>query len=303
MKDASEHSYSDDLSTIMELTDPLGVPWNPINIKGQDFNSMVLYVGFIWDLEHHSVSLLLKKCLKYLSKVHSSLHMANFLCSQKECMSILSTLQHVSFIYKEGQSTLPPFLAFIAKFPNEFSCCHTPKAVNESFHWWEAVLSKSGCSQSLKPHQHIDPDLWVNASTSWGIGIIYSSLWYAWALTPGWKVDGRDIGWAKSMVLELTVLILIDQNFQDCSIVICGNNTGIIGAYDKGRSHNIPCNNTIHWITSCIIPNNIMIIPTYVASSSNRADPISCGILGPPLLHVVLPPALPPELLGLLRNV
>ena len=198
---------------------------------------------------------------------------------------------------------LPPFSVFIAKFPNEFSCHHAPKAVNESLCWWDAILAKSDCSQSLKPHQHIDPDLWVNASTSWGIGIIYSSLWYAWALTPGWKVDGRDIGWAKSMVLELTVLILIDQNFQDCSIVICSDNTGIISTYHKGRSRNIPHNNTICRITSCSIPNNITIIPTYVESLLNRADPISRSILGLPHLCVVSPPALPLELLGLLWNI
>jgi len=184
------YSYPYDLDTVMKLTDPLGIPWHPINTKGQDFRSMVPYLGFIWDLELHSISLSPKKCLKYLSKVRSLLHMTNSLISQKDCMFILGTLQHLSFVYKEGHSTLPPFLVFLAKFPNKFSRCHATKPIFEGLHWWEAVLTKSDCSHSLKPRQPFNPDLWVDASTNWGISIIFSNNWYAWALTPGWKTDG-----------------------------------------------------------------------------------------------------------------
>ena len=122
-------------------------------------------------------------------------------------------------------------------------------------------------------------------------------------LAPGWKSEGRDIGWAKSIALELAVLLLVNLNFRDCSIVIRGDNTGVIGAYDKGRSRNVPRNESICRITSYIVPNNIMIVPTYVASASNRADPISRGILGPSHLRAVSPPALPPELIPFLQNV
>jgi len=297
------YSYPYDLDMVMKLTDPLGIPWHPINTKGQDFRSTVPYLGFVWDLELHSVSLSPKKRLKYLSKVRSLLHTTNSLVSQKDCMSILGTLQHLSFVYKEGRSTLPPFSAFLAKFPNDFSRRHATKPIYESLRWWEAVLTKSDCSRSLKPRQPFDPDLWVDASTNWGIGIIFGDNWYAWALTPGWKTDGRDIGWAESVALELAVLILVDRNFHDCSVIIRSDNTGVIGAYEKGRSRNIPRNDSIRRISSSIVPNNIMIVPTYIASTLNRADPISRGILGPPHLRAVSPPALPPELSGFLRNV
>src|SRR5882672_1172846 len=66
---AITYTYPYDLLTVKHVTDPLGVPWHPIESKGQDFNSTVSYVGFIWDLERHSISLSSKKRLKYLSKV------------------------------------------------------------------------------------------------------------------------------------------------------------------------------------------------------------------------------------------
>jgi len=153
------------------------------------------------------------------------------------------------------------------------------------------------------PCQSIDPDLWVDASTSWGIGVVFSSVWYAWAFIPGWKANGRDIGWAESISLELAVLIIVDHDFHDCSIIIHSDNTGVIGTYDKGSSCNIPHNDSICCITLCIIPNNIMIVPTYVASTSNSVDPISHGILDPSHLCSVSPAAPPPELSGFLWNV
>jgi len=61
-----------------------------------------------------------------------------------------------------------------------------------------------------------------------------------WKLVPGWKFNGRDIGWAESIALELAVLMLVDHGFKDCLITIWGDNTGIIGKFNKGRSLNIP---------------------------------------------------------------
>jgi len=53
--------YSYNLSTILSITNPLGVPWNPVDVKGQDFGSSVPYIAFIWSLDKQSVSLLCKK--------------------------------------------------------------------------------------------------------------------------------------------------------------------------------------------------------------------------------------------------
>ena len=65
----------------------------------------------------------------------------------------------------------------------------------------------------LLPWTAIDPNVWVDASTDWGISVIYGRLWAAWRLKPGWKSEGRDIGWVESVALELTVLWLIRDGY------------------------------------------------------------------------------------------
>jgi len=72
---------------------------------------------------------------------------------------------------------------------------------------------------SLAPHQKLNPDIWANASTSWGIGLIVSDHWASWQLKEGWKSNGRDIGWVESIALEVAVLWAVHAGFHNVTIV------------------------------------------------------------------------------------
>jgi hypothetical protein len=148
-----------------------------------------------------------------------------------------------------------------------------------------------------------DPDVWVDASTSWGVGLVIGGRWAACRLVDGWKHHDRDIGWAEAVALELAVKWLCSAGFSDAEIIIHGDNTGVMGAFDKGRSRNVSRNDTIRRIASYVIPANILIKPIYVASEMNIADPISCGILGLQSLRLECNFELPPELQPFLSHV
>jgi len=111
-------------------------------------------------------------------------------------MAIHGTLQHITFIYRQGCSSLPPFSSFIAKFPNDFTHHHIPRSVTKALMWWEAILQNlSGCC-SLFPHPTIDLDIWVDTSTDWGIGIVLGHLWPPGGSNPvGRRTDVTLVGW------------------------------------------------------------------------------------------------------------
>src|SRR5882724_7134764 len=108
----------------------------------------------------------------------------------------------------------------MSKFSNDYVCHHIPKPVLESLHWWQDILSKPCSSQSLTTRCTVDPDVWVDTSTEWGIGVIIGQEWATWKLIPGWNKEGRDIGWAECIALELAVLIIISQGFTDCHVTV-----------------------------------------------------------------------------------
>ena len=73
-----------------------------VTVKGQDFMPSVIYVGFLWDLQAHTVLLPTNKHVKYLGKVWNFMADVKAKVSRKDVMAIHSTLQHITFVYRQG---------------------------------------------------------------------------------------------------------------------------------------------------------------------------------------------------------
>jgi hypothetical protein len=179
----------------------------------------------------------------------------------RDAASMLGSLQHIAFVYQDSHHTLAPWCSFIAKFPHQFAKHNIPLAVLDSLRWWQALLRNPHASRSLSPHSLLDPDVWVDASTSWGIGLMVGLRWAAWQLCEGWKSHDHDIGWAEAVALELAVRWLCSAGFSDAEIVIHGDNTGVIGAFDKG------CSQMLHAMTQFTVLPHVSFLPI---SSSSR---------------------------------
>jgi len=63
-------------------------------------------------------------------------------------------------------------------------------------------------------------DIWVDASTSWHIGVVVGEHWATCKLNAGWKSEGRDISWAESVALEIAVLWVIEESLLDSEVKI-----------------------------------------------------------------------------------
>jgi len=48
-----------------------------------------------------------------------------------------------------------------------------------------------------------DLDIAVDASKSWGIGVVIDNQWDAWCWKARWHFEGRNIGWAEAIAVEL----------------------------------------------------------------------------------------------------
>ncbi len=69
-----------------------------------------------------------------------------------------------------------------------------------------------------------------------GIGVVVNGKWDAWSLCPGWKSEGRNIGWLEALAVEFLVYILEANDLRDVTIPAHSDNQGVIGAFEKGRS-------------------------------------------------------------------
>jgi hypothetical protein len=145
--------------------------------------------------------------------------------------------------------------------------------------------------------------MYVDASTSWGIGIVIGDRWVSFQLSPTWKVPGRDICWLETVAIELLVYSLEMLGFREAHLLIHSDNQGTIGAIEKGCSANTYSNLSIR--RTYLVLTDLSITPNiiYIKSEANPADPISRGELGPVGKRVFPTFMLPEELVNCFVNV
>ena len=186
------------LSDIYNVAFHLGWPWKVS--KTRPFTSKFKYLGFLWSLSSKTVQIPEDKKLYYLSKLEAWIPGQKF--SKKDVESILGTLVHCSLAIPTSHSWLPSISCFASSF-NHFSSQFVWRSPNSStsvlpdINWWHCQLSAKFCrSILLKPPPISSTEFWVDASLSWGIGIILGDEWDAWKLKKGWDTHGHHIGWA-----------------------------------------------------------------------------------------------------------
>jgi hypothetical protein len=87
------------------------------------------------------------------------------------------------------------------------------------------------------------------------------------------------------------------------SIFIQTTRTSSTAIVNKGRARNVAVNDSFQRISLILFSMNINLVPIYVESSSNRADPLSRGVLDSPSSKLNFNLQLPTELDRFLRPV
>jgi hypothetical protein len=294
-------SFAYSLSDIYSLAATLGWPWK--KSKTRPFARDFKYLGFVWNLDNKTVQIPEDKKLRYLTKLEPWVPGQRF--SRKDAESVLGTLVHCSLAIPDGRSRLPS----ISRFTSSFNYLTSPyarrtpnAAVFSDIDWWRTQLSLSFCGSTLsKPPAASPTEFWVDASSSWGIGVVFNGSWDFWMFQPGWDKDGRNIGWAEMIAIELGLMLAVHCGYSDVHFVLKSDNQGVIHAIEGGKSRSPEQNRVLQRITSLLSQHKLWISSRYVPSVENLADRPSRGlpVLGYPRFSstFVLPRSLHPFLI------
>jgi hypothetical protein len=272
-------SYS--LSDIYNVASRLGWPWK--HAKTRPFASQFKYLGFIWDLAAKTVQIPDEKKLHYMAKLAPWTLDHKF--SRKDAESILGTLVHCSLAVPDGRSRLPAISRFATSFnhaPSPFIRKTPSSGALSDIDWWRSHLSSEFCGSILsKPPLTSSVEFWVDASSSWGIGVILDGEWDFWRLRPNWDRDGRNIGWAEIVAIELGLLFAIHRGYSETHFLIKSDNQGVIYAIEGGKSRSPEQNVVLQRITLLLSHYKLWISSSYVPSLNNLADLPSRGLPPP----------------------
>ncbi|RXW12851.1 hypothetical protein EST38_g13003 [Candolleomyces aberdarensis] len=227
------YRYLYDHSLMKAMISPLGIPWHAT--KGSPFANSFSYHGFEWDIPSKTVFISSEKCAKLLSKI-APFRICSASHTKNEVLSLLGSLYHATFVYREGRAYINNVIAWIRHFPSSshqeaFIRHHAPPSLITDPTWWSDILQEDSFFRSiaLRPPTQ-DMDIWVDASTSWGIGILIGGRWDAWRLNRDvlQAGSGKDIAWLEALAVEFMVGVLVAQGHRSMDILIRSDNQGVI---------------------------------------------------------------------------
>jgi len=163
-------------------------------------------LGFVWDLDTHTVAVPVEKKLKYLNTIKE--WEKKLTHALAEVQKLYGKLLHASLVVTAGHAYLTNLEAMLSGFNNSPFMPHTPpRNTSNNLKWWADRLQFPTLSRSVPgPVPLTDLNAFSDASSGFGIGITIGNKWHAWHLLPGWKSDGQDIGWAEAVGFKLLSL-------------------------------------------------------------------------------------------------
>lgn len=260
------------------------------------YRSSTTFIGFSWDIDEKRVSLPEKKRLKFERRVSDfrELVKGRGSCTRKDLERIHGSLCHVAFVVLRGRSYLPSLTNLMSDFASRSrpsARLHATTAVRQSLAWWSSALSSKCEPRSIKNRgPPTDMGLFVDASTSFGVGIFIDGRWAILRLRDSWNEDGgRGICWLETVAVEILVVYLDELlGLRDCHVLIHSDNQGTIGSLSKGKSRNHHINYSVRRCFDITVPSGLSVSLEYVASEDNPADSLSRGVFGP--IAMKLPP-------------
>jgi hypothetical protein len=275
-RSAEDANYAYAATDIDSVCGQLGIPWE--KSKDIPFGFSVPFIGFLWDLPSQTVSITDKKKAKYLVAIEK--WEAQRTHKLAEVQKLYGKLLHASLIIPEGRAYLTSMEAMLGIFHSSPFLPRTPPRHTASdLLWWKEVLLRPVISRSIPgPRDLVDLDAFSDASSEIGIGITVGEKWRAWRLLPGWKRDGRDIGWAEAVGFELLVKAVTSSHSRGIHYKVFGDNRGVVEGWWKGRSKNRPTNEVFRRIHTITTASECTVHTRYVPSKLNPADDPSRGI-------------------------
>ncbi|KAE8267787.1 hypothetical protein A4X09_0g4544 [Tilletia walkeri] len=244
------------LDQVHAATKDLEFPWHPT--KRSEFDTTVKFLGFIWNLESQTVMLPDQKRLQFAALAK------RFTTSEprllKEVRELSGSLQHEAMMARDMAPFTSEMIAFLSAWNKKsaFQKLRVPPQVQDEAKHWGKTLGHELIRSIATPGQTFPQELYVDASTTWGIGI-----------TCGWS---GPLG-CFSAVGTTTTEELAGRGLQPWSLEILhmhSDNKGVIGAFRRGRSRGRSANSIMRSLTAFEMKHQLDVRVAYVKPTSTR---------------------------------
>ncbi|CAD6933725.1 unnamed protein product [Tilletia laevis] len=282
--------YGDD--EIESLADELGLPLH----KPTPWSSTFSYAGYLFSIFDRRAGLPAVKVATYRADIDAWLSQS--VHRLEDSQRLLGRLLHASPVVLDAPRHLTRLIGFvnIAVRSNAHPRAqrHGSAALDKDIEWWREHLCGEEVWRSISQYAPKDINLFVDASSDWGVGIWWDGHSASYRLHPDWRSrgDGRDIQFAEALAIEVGLLHVLSTGFRSAALVVYTDNTGVQFGVPRGRMRNAAATSVIDRIHALQVDRDVVIHTRRVASADNPADGPSRGIRKEPGLPTIVLPAL-----------
>ena len=145
---------------------------------------------------------------------------------------IYGKLLHVASVLPQGRVYLTGLESMLVTCAKKPFILHRPDiGLDQDLSWWLEKLKNGTIICSIQPPPlFLDLQVFSDAGSGFGIGIIIGSQWRAWHLRPDWSTlhGKKDIRWAEAIGFELLICAVDIYLSKPRHIILYGDNTGIV---------------------------------------------------------------------------
>ncbi|KAE8183593.1 hypothetical protein CF335_g8277 [Tilletia laevis] len=258
---------------IAALADDLGLPLH----KPTPWSSIFAYAGYVFNIFDRRAGLPASKVARYRGDLDFWLSSPTHRLD--DAQRLLGRLLHASPIVLDASRHLTRLIGFIniAMRSNAHARAerHGGTALDEDVRWWRERLSGEEVWRSIAEYAPQDINLYVDASSDWGVGIWWNGCSAAYRLRSDWRLrgNGRDIQFAEALAVEVGLLHVFSTGLRSAALIVYTDNTGVQFGVPRGRMRNAAATIVIERLHELQVKHDVPTLPQSSVWTGRRARP------------------------------
>ncbi|KAE8240282.1 hypothetical protein A4X13_0g7872 [Tilletia indica] len=237
----------------------LGLPLH----KPTLWSSVFTYAGYVFNIRDRQAGLPVTKAATYCDDIHDWLSSPTH--RLEDAQRLLGRLLHASPVVPDSSRHLTRLISFvnvaIKSNAHARSKRHGGSPLDEDLLWWRERLSGGEVWCSIAQYAPQDIQLYVDASSEWGVGIWWGGRVASYRLRSDWRTrqEGRDIQFAEALAIEVGLLHVFATGVRRAALIVHTDNTGVQFGVPRGRMRNAPATTVIERIHALQVEYDVVV--------------------------------------------
>ncbi|KAE8228496.1 hypothetical protein CF326_g6570 [Tilletia indica] len=205
----------------------LGLPLHKPTLR----SSVFTYAGYVFNIRDRQAGLPVTKAATYCDDIHDWLSSPTHRLD--DAQRLLGRLLHASPVVPDSSCHLTRLISFvnvaITSNAHARSKRHGGSPLDEDLLWWRERLGGGEVWCSIAQYAPQDMQLYVDASSEWGVGVWWGGRVASYRLRSDWRTrqEGRDIQFAEALAIEVGLLHLFATSVRRAALIVHTDNTDV----------------------------------------------------------------------------